>query len=342
MEFPSLFLFFSRFEHSSFFGILTLGNPKRKKGMRLSLLRRFSSSAASASPEAALIRAFAQKTPSARISRSIDVAKVVEVRDGGAPGVAEVVLNRPKAQNAFSLRMFDELEVAFEEVSRRQDEIRCVILRGEGKSFCSGIDLGVLMALRGLPEQKGCPAEGREALMNVVERFQKIFQLPEQCHAPVVALTHGHVIGAGVDLISACDLRIAGGSSKFCVKEIDLNIVADLGTLQRLPHHVGEQRARELAFTGRAFDANEAVKIGFVLESLQDTEAEAKASEIAKTIAAKSARTMRGIKRNLIFSRDHTVEEGLEHVLRWNGTHLISKEMDQFAEQITQNMKKPR
>jgi len=243
-------------------------------------------------------------------------------------GVARVELKREAKLNAISLEMFEELEEVFRRIDGMQEDVRCVLLGAKGASFCAGIDLGALMALQGEVGKIKCPSRMRESLARVIARLQHITGLPDRCHAPVISLSQGKCIGAGVDLITACDLRLCTADASFSVKEVDLGIVADLGTLQRLPGIVGEQRARELSYTGRFIDSEEAVRIGLILEQAGNQEAmEQKGMELATTIASKSSVTVRGVKANLNFSRDHTVQEGLDHVLRWNAAHLLSAEL---------------
>ncbi len=257
----------------------------------------------------------------------------------GADGVVRIALRRPAKMNALSGALFDDLERAFERVALAAsagDAARAVLLTGEGEHFCAGIDLGLLVALR-QATKNACPAREREALGRALARMQRVCALPDTCPLPVVAAVHGNCIGAGVDLVSACDIRLCTQDALFSVKEVDLAIVADLGTLQRLPGIVGEQRARELAFTGRGFSGAEAKQMGLVLEAVADRHAlEAAAGKLAADIAKKSPITVRGVKKVMNFSREHTTEEGLEYVLRWNAAHLLSKDLDDLVKALLQ------
>ena len=134
-------------------------------------------------------------------------------------------------------------------------------------------------------------------------------------------------MGGGIDLIAACDIRLASKEATFSVKEIDLAIVADIGTLQRLPHIVGDAMTRDLAMTGRRFDAEEAKSMGLVSRLFDDAAAlEDGAMTLARELAAKSPLTMRGIKNTLNYGRGRTVDEGLERVALWNAAMLMSKD----------------
>jgi len=251
-----------------------------------------------------------------------------------ANGVVDLKLNRPQKFNAMNMQMFLDIETAFHQINQ-DATVKCVILSAEGNHFSAGIDLEALMGLRALTSDVECPARQRECMANVISRLQRIISLPEKCHAPTIAAVHGLCIGAGVDLVSACDLRVCVDTATFCVKEIDLAIVADLGTLQRLPNIVGQQRAREMAFTGRDVKGPEALQVGLVLESFLDVQAMSTyASKLAGTISKKSSITMRGIKESMNFSMDHTVDEGLQNVLRWNAAHLLSDDLEKLISRI--------
>ena len=168
-------------------------------------------------------------------------------------GVATVALNRPEKQNAFSMRMWEEYADCFAAASR-DPEVRVAVLTGNGKHFCSGMDLGVFVEMKNIAAKESCPGRVRERLLKSVLYFQECVSAPELCSKPVLAAVDGNIIGGGIDIITACDLRYSTHAAQFSVKEVDLGIVADIGTTQRLPILVGDQRARELTYTGRSFD----------------------------------------------------------------------------------------
>jgi enoyl-CoA hydratase/carnithine racemase len=137
-------------------------------------------------------------------------------------------------------------------------------------------------------------------------------------------------VGAGVDIISACDVRVGTHTARFCVKEVDLGITADLGTLQRLPHIVGEARTRELALTARTFSGDDALAYGLVT-SCHDSPAAAlhAAMDTARLIAAKPGLAVSGTKKVLLATRDTRVSEGLEYVAMWNSALLLSTGLEE-------------
>ena len=237
--------------------------------------------------------------------------------------VARVTLNRPNKANALNGRSWSEIGQAFEWCNDTP-EVRAVVLSGEGKNFCAGIDFALIGEI--VAGANAEPDGKKQAfLRKKIKSLQACFTQLERCEKPVIAAVHGSCFGGGIDLISAADLRFATADARFCVKEIDLAIVADVGTLQRLPHSVGQGLARELALTGREIDGEEAARIHLINRTLPDREALlSHAVEMAKLIASKSPMAVRGTKAVLNYSRDHSVDDGLDYVATWNAAMLLS------------------
>ena len=252
--------------------------------------------------------------------------------------VATLALNRPDKANALSLAMWEELPKAARWLGE-QPQVRVVVLRGEGKHFCAGIDLEVLAMVGGkVAGAKGCGARSREWLREWIGWAQESFTAIEKIRVPVIAAIHGSCIGGAVDLIAACDLRYASAEAKFCIKEVDLAVVPDVGTIQRLRHVIGYSTLAELSYSAEVFKADKAERIGLINGAEATPEAMfERAYAMAKTIAAKSPLTVRGIKRNMLYSRDHTVAEGLEFAANWNASALIS---DDATESLNAFMQK--
>ncbi|MEZ5585034.1 MAG: enoyl-CoA hydratase-related protein [Candidatus Competibacteraceae bacterium] len=157
--------------------------------------------------------------------------------------------------------------------------------------------------------------------------MQAAFTAVETCRKPVLAAVHGLCIGAGLDLIAACDMRYASAEAQFSLKEVDLGIVADIGSLQRLPRLIGEGLVRELAFTGCDVTATEAQAMGLVNRVFDSPQQLMEGvRDIARNIAAKSPLTVRGIKQIMNYSRDHSVADGLNQVATWNSAMLLSED----------------
>ncbi|HHG86160.1 MAG TPA: enoyl-CoA hydratase, partial [Bacteroidetes bacterium] len=177
-----------------------------------------------------------------------------------AENIAEVVLNRPEKANALDMSAFQELEHAFEALDENP-EVRVIILRGNGKHFCAGIDLSLLLGLN-QHVQESCSGRKREKLHKLILQLQGPMNAAAACCKPILAAVQGACIGGGLDLVAACDMRYATEDAYFTIKEIDMGMVADLGALQRLPGIIGEGMLREMAFTGRKVNGVEAQRIG--------------------------------------------------------------------------------
>ena len=250
--------------------------------------------------------------------------------------IATVRLNRPEKANAMIAAMWQEIRQAFQWVDATP-EARVAVLQGEGRYFTAGIDLQLMMGL-GPQIANECDGRTREALRRVILDMQDTPTSLERCRKPVLAAIHGGCIGGGIDLITCADMRYCSADASFTIKEIDIGMTADVGTLQRLPRLVGEGITRELAYTGRTFDAAEARSIGLVNRVFDSREAlVAGVREIAATIAAKSPLSIRGTKEMITYAREHSVADGLNYIATWNAAMLMSKDL---TEAMTANLAK--
>lgn len=245
-------------------------------------------------------------------------------------GVTTVTLQRPDRANALHRPLWSELRDTF----RRLDDdpsTRCVVLGGAGRHFCAGIDLSMLGELQGLVAT-GCPGRGRDELRRTILDLQDCLSAVERCRVPVLAAIQGACVGAGLDLAAACDLRYATPSTRFCIKEVDMGLAADVGVLQRLPPIIGEGRTRDIAYTGREVGGREAESIGLVTGCLPDDDVDAlraHVTEVARLLAAKSPLAMRGTKHAITYARDHSVPDALDHIATWNAAVLVSEDLDE-------------
>ena len=250
--------------------------------------------------------------------------------------VAWIELNRPDKANALNGPLWREIGAAFRWVDDTP-EVRVAVLSGAGRHFCAGIDCELMGEVLDAVETRG-PGRKEEQLRRAILDLQASFTALEQCRKPVLAAVQGLCIGGGLDLIAACDMRYASAEAAFSLKEADLAIIADVGSLQRLPQVIGAGRVRELAFTARQFDAAEAQAMGLVNRVYADAaQLRDAVRAIALSIAAKSPLTVRGIKQVLNYSRDHSVADGLDYVATWNAAMLLS---DDTREAITAAMQK--
>lgn len=245
-----------------------------------------------------------------------------------ADGIATLTLNRPDKSNAFDQGMWRALREALRWADDTP-EVRVVLLTGAGKNFCAGIDLAMLLNIQQAIDNN-CEGRKREALRRLIRQLQDDISSLEQCRKPVIAAIHGACIGGGIDLVTAADIRFASTDAYFAVREIDMGMTADVGTLQRLPRIVGEGVARELCLTGRRIDAAEAAQLKLVNQVFDSQDALlAHARQVAASIAGKSPLAVRGTKQVLNYSRDHSVADSLEYVANWNAAMLLSNDIQQ-------------
>ena len=242
--------------------------------------------------------------------------------------IAIIRLNRPDKANAMNLTMWHELRKAVDWVDATP-AARVAVLEAEGKLFTSGIDLQMMIGL-GAQIHNDCEGRQRESLRRIILDLQYTLTSLERCRKPVLAAVHGACIGGGIDLITCADMRYCSADAWFSVKEIDIGMTADVGTLQRLPRLIGDGMARELAYTGRKVEALEAREIRLVNRVFDTREAlHDGVMEIAATIATKSPLAVRGIKEMISYARDHTVADGLKYIATWNAAMLMSKDLQE-------------
>ena len=241
--------------------------------------------------------------------------------------IATLSLHRPEKANAFAFHFWEQLDTALQWV-KATAEVRCVIIKGEGQHFSSGIDLVDFQSI--LLTKNNCDARRRESLRQSILQFQETFSSIETCQKPVIAQIHGACLGGALDLIAACDMRFCSDDAYFQIKEIDLGMVADLGTLQRLPSLMPLGVVSELALTGRKFNAEEAETHGLINKVFTSQSAlSTHVQSIAETIAKKSPLAIRGTKEALIYSRDHSVPESLQQIALWNSAFMLSQDLEE-------------
>ena len=259
----------------------------------------------------------------------------VEVADH----VASLVLSRPDELNTMSRDFWVELGEVLEEINKNS-EVRVVVMSSTGKHFCAGMDLSAFSnGVDNIPDGKK-PDHARigEAVYRVAKELQGYISSLEKIRVPVIAAIQGGCIGGAVDLVTACDIRLASKDAFFCIQEINIGMAADVGTLQRLPKIIPDSKMREMAYTGRRMYADEAKETGLVSDTYESQEEMlAAANELAKVIASKSPVAIYGLKAVMNYSRDHSVSEGLEYDALWSGAMLSQKDM---TEAITANMEK--
>ncbi|KAI4336539.1 hypothetical protein L6164_015054 [Bauhinia variegata] len=258
---------------------------------------------------------------------SMEKYKTLEIvqRNPNSP-VFYLHLNLPSQFNALSRDFFSEFPKALDSLDQNPN-VNVIVLSAAGKHFCSGIDLGSLNSISEdhLSADRGL--SGEKLRRRIISMQDSITAL-ERCRKPVIASIHGACIGGGVDIITACDIRFCTKDAFFSVKEVDLAITADLGTLQRLPSIVGYGHAIELALTARRFSGMEAKELGLVSRTFDSKhELDQGVRDVAEAIASKSLLATIGTKAVLLKSRDLTVDQGLDYVATWNSATLLSNDL---------------
>ncbi len=248
--------------------------------------------------------------------------------------VATLWLDRPEARNAMGPAFWEQLPSAMNELSA-DDQVRAVVVAARGPHFSVGLDLkavGEMIPTPGRADGGDGSGPSMAARANAARagilRMQRSVTSVADCPKPVIAAVHGYCLGGGVDVISACDIRLASADAVFSVRETRIAIVADLGSLQRLPGIIGRGHVAELAYTGKDIDAERARAIGLVNDVLPDAASvQAAARAMAAEIAANSPLAVQGTKAVLRAGEGKTVAEGLDYVATWNAGFLQSEDL---------------
>jgi Delta3,5-Delta2,4-dienoyl-CoA isomerase len=244
-------------------------------------------------------------------------------------GVATLVLDRSEKRNALGPAFWNDLP-RFMAYLDGDEDVRCVVVAAAGPHFSVGLDLSSFGSFGESPSggASATPAANRATFESIL-RMQASVSAVAACRKPVVAAVHGYCIGGGVDLIAACDVRLAADDAVFSVRETKIAIVADLGSLQRLPQLIGAGHVAELALTGKDIDAERAKAIGLVNDVYSGgAEGVRKAAVgLAAEIAANSPLAVQGTKAVLAANDGRTVAEGLEYVAWWNSLYLRSDDL---------------
>lgn len=238
-----------------------------------------------------------------------------------AEGVAHLRFSRPDKFNSFIPEFWRELPDAVNEISANA-KARVIVLSAEGKHFTAGMDISVFMsgALDAPPENREVAAE---VFRHQVKALQATFSSLEDARQPVLAAIQGGAIGAGVDLVSACDCRYASADAFFCIQETAIGMTADVGTFPRLAKIIPEGWARQMAYTAERVPAAKAKEIGLVNEVYDSHDALlGGVMEIAAKIAAHSPLAVTGCKQMINYSRDHSTDDALNYIALWNAAML--------------------
>ena len=237
--------------------------------------------------------------------------------------IAHLVLSRPQALNTMDARFWRELDAALTAI-HRDGAARVLVISSTGKHFSAGMALETFSGVQ-MDDQS---PEGRSAMFDLITEMQGTFSKLESLRIPVIAAIQGGCIGGAVDMVTACCLRYATADAFFCIQEINIGMVADVGTLQRLPKLIPEAIVKELAYTGRRLPAARALALGLVNEVFDSPEALlAGAMLAARDIAAKPPVAIWGTKQAIHYTRDHSVQDALRQMgwlqsAIWSNRHV--------------------
>ena len=255
--------------------------------------------------------------------------------------VALVTLVGPGKGNAMGPAFWSEMPDVFAALDADRD-VRAIVITGSGRNFSYGLDLPAMGGMFAPLMNEGAMARPRTDFHIELLRMQKAINAVADCRTPTIASVHGWCIGGAVDLISAVDIRYASADARFSVREVRLAIVADMGSLARLPLILNDGHLRELALTGRDIDAARAEKIGLVNDVFDDAEKTLTAAHAtAAEIAANPPLAVYGVKDVLDQQRTSAVSENLRYVAAWNAAFLPSKDLSEgisatFAKRLPQ------
>jgi len=225
--------------------------------------------------------------------------------------VAHLVLNRPEAMNTMHPQFWRELDGVLTQL-HREGSARALVVSSTGKHFSAGMALETFGGSDVLDDRT---PEGRAATFDLLTDMQSTFTKLETLRIPVIAAIQGGCIGGAVDMVTACCIRYATADAFFCVQEINIGMVADVGTLQRLPKLVPLGIVKELAYTGRRLGAQKALGYGLVNEVFDNAQAMLEAAlQCAREIAAKPPVAIWGTKQVIHYTRDHSVDDSLKQM----------------------------
>lgn len=241
--------------------------------------------------------------------------------------IATVWLDRPDKLNAMNRAFWDDLPMIMAGLGA-DPEARVIVIQGRGRAFSVGIDLTMFGEPGIGGEGSASTAVQNRRLYETIKRMQDTMTSAERCPKPVIAAVHGYCLGGAIDLITACDIRIASADATFGVRETRLGMVADVGTVQRLPKVVGPGPAAELLYTGHDIDAERALQIGLVNDVHPDPDTLHKAArELAGEIAANSPLAVEGIKAVLAAGEGRSTAAALDYMAVWNAAFLRSNDL---------------
>lgn len=268
--------------------------------------------------------AFPMSESTTPVSIRVDLPGALE---GRAPGVAQITLVGPGKNNAMGPDFWAELPGVVAELDANP-EVRAVVIAGAGRNFSYGLDLAAMMPVLGGFFAEGIDGSATEGLYDQIHGMRRAIDAVFEAKKPYVAAVQGRCIGGAVDLISACDVRHCSADATFSIREVKVGIVADMGSLSRLPHIIGEGRTRELALTGRDIDAATAEAYGLVTSVAADAQAVLDSAHlVAGEIAGNPPLVVRGIKDVMNHGIAEQIRRSNSYVATWNAGFLPTQDL---------------
>ncbi|KAG5926226.1 hypothetical protein E4U42_003523 [Claviceps africana] len=262
---------------------------------------------------------------------------VTDPRPGSA--VAHVQINRPGKLNAFSRAVWLEFGSVFRRVSGDAD-VRAVVVSGVGeRAFTAGLDVGEGFVVEG----DGDAARRAKGLRGRIGEFQECVSEMERCEKPVICVLHAISLGLAIDIACCADIRLAAKDTRLAVKEVDIGLAADVGTLARLPKIVGSTSwVKDVCLSARDFSAQEALEVGFVSQVHDDKDKTVRAAlDMAVRIAGKSPVAVQGTKELLNYGRDNSTAAALRYTSVWNSVALQAADVPAALASVFSPDRKP-
>jgi len=251
--------------------------------------------------------------------------------------IAEIILDRPQKLNMLSLNWGQTLSSLVDEVIGN-DQVRVILIWAEGKVFTAGLDLNSFSTIQRDPKESIATSSAQ--FLRILANFQEPFKKLHQSLKPVIVAVHGKCIGGGVDLITACDIRMCTNDATFSVKETQIGMVADLGTIPRLIRIVGKGVYSQMIFTGEDISSSMALSSGLV-NAVFPTKEEllTGARALCRKIADNSPLAVQGAKKVLLYAEEHTFADTLDYVAVWNAAFLQSDDIKEYLMSFLQKRK---
>ncbi|KAH7351122.1 ClpP/crotonase-like domain-containing protein [Rhexocercosporidium sp. MPI-PUGE-AT-0058] len=251
--------------------------------------------------------------------------------DTPLPNVAHVQINRLSKLNAFHEEMWLEMKTVFDTLSLSPD-VRAIVFSGAGdRAFTTGLDVQAASEEGVLKQQEGKADTARVAvgIKRYIQDFQDCISSIEKCEKPVICILHGFSFGLAIDMSTCADIRICTSDVKLAVKEVDIGLAADIGTLTRLPKIVGNSSwVKDVCLSARVFGAEEAYRVGFVSQVVENKQKAIEAAlQMGELLASKSPVAVQSTKELLNHARDHTVASSLRYTGVWNSAAIQTEDV---------------